>query len=228
MTSSIRRRIVCMFGATALLGAGTAGAIPTELTAAQFLAQIAGLATIVEDFEGFPVGNQSSPLAIANGTATLPGVAFVGPDICTTLNNCLWDNADILGARSFAGLPAGAAFWGTDFLPLGPSNPFRVTVVGGSGTLTVEAAGRDFWGFHDALGISSVSFLNLGTGGSFGNYSFDNVTTAAAAAVPEPSTWALLAVGGIFFGLRRAHSSFKPSLRPSKRGKGRPEGPSSI
>jgi hypothetical protein len=199
-----------LVGTTALMVANMASAVPIELTAAQFTSQTVGLATIIENFEGFVTGNQSNPLTIANGTAIFPGVPYVlaEPISCPNSTNCLIDNSNITSPRIFSALPTGTTYWGADigqvlfgFSNIGQiqvSDPLRVTVVGGSGILTIEAIGRDFWGFHDTLGISSVSFLNLGSGGTIANYSFDNVTTANS--VPTPSTLMLLLAGGLWFG----------------------------
>lgn len=205
-----------LVGTTALMVVNMASAVPIELTAAQFTSQTVGLATIIEDFEGFVTGNQLNPLTLANGTAIFPGVPYVlaDPFFCPNSTNCLMDNG-ITSPRIFAALPAGTTYWGADFTQvlLGHSDTFRVTVVGGSGMLTIEAIERDFWGFNDALGISSVSFLNLGSGSTFFvNYSFDNVTTASS--VPTPSTLMLLLAGGLWFGRSARWSS--PSSNSSK------------
>jgi hypothetical protein len=212
MKLSIKNSVRGLFGATALLAAHMAVAVPIELNATQFASQTAGLAAITEDFESFGTGDQSNPLALANGTAIFPGIPRIltaNLIFCPNGSNCLIDNGDITNTRTFSALPAGTTYWGADFyqVQFGGDNTFRVTVEGGSGTLTVEAIGHDFWGFHDALGISSVSFLNLGEQGfsRFANYGFDNVTTARS--VPTPPTITLLAAGALWFGRRARRSS---------------------
>lgn len=205
-----------LVGTTALMVVNMASAVPIELTAAQFTSQTVGLATIIEDFEGFVTGNQLNPLTLVNGTAIFPGVPYVlaEPIFCPNSTNCLIDNSDVTSPRIFSVLPAGTTYWGADIgqVQFGGSDTLRVTVVGGSGMLTTEAIGRDFWGFNDALGISSVSFLNLGSGSAFANYSFDNVTTASS--VPTPSTLMLLLAGGLWFGRSARWPS--PSSNSSK------------
>jgi hypothetical protein len=77
-------------------------------------------------------------------------------------------------------------------------------VSGASGVLSFVAGSfSGFPGFTDALGLTSVSFLSLGTmGHSF--YSFDNVTTAAVAVpISEPSVLILLVVALLSIVLRR-------------------------
>jgi hypothetical protein len=214
MKLSIKNSVRGLFGATALLAAHMAVAVPIELNATQFASQTAGLAAITEDFESFGTGDQSNPLALANGTAIFPGIPRIltaNLIFCPNGSNCLIDNGDLSSTRTFSALAVGTTYWGTDIqqIEFGGDNTLRVTVVGGSGTLTVEATGRDFWGFHDVLGISSVSFLNLGNGqNATGNYGFDNVTTANS--VPTPSTLALLAAGALWFGRRTRRSSLSP------------------
>ncbi|MES2365745.1 MAG: hypothetical protein V4563_07640 [Pseudomonadota bacterium] len=202
MKFCINSLIRALIGTTALMVANMASAVPIELTAAQFTSQTGDLATIIEDFAGFVTGNQSNPLTIANGTAIFPGVPYVLADsnFCPNGTNCLIDNGNITSPRIFSALPAGTTYWGADIgqVQFGGSDIFRVTVVGGSGILAIEAIGRDFWGFNDTLGISSVSFLNLGSGSTYANYSFDNVTTSGS--VPTPSTLMLLLAGGLWFG----------------------------
>lgn len=204
-----------LFGATVLLAAHMAVALPIELNAAQFASQTAGLAAITEDFESFAIGDQSNPLALANGTAIFPGIPHILTAnllFCPNGSACLIDNADVTSPRTFSALAADTTYWGTDIqqIGFGGDNTLRITVVGGSGTLTVEATGHDFWGFHDALGISSVSFLNLGDGqGATGNYGFDNVVTTTNS-VPTPSTLTLLAAGALWFGRRTRRSTPSP------------------
>jgi hypothetical protein len=118
--------------------------------------------------------------------------------LCGDADQCLFDGASATGARTFAAFPLGTQFWGADIRLVDATDTLQLTVTGGSGVLALEASGISFVGFTDPLGITSVGFENLGTdfgGGNvgFGNYSFDNVTTAPSPiAVPEPGTVALI------------------------------------
>lgn len=171
---------------------GTAHAIPIQLTRTQFEALTAGNpSTQVEDFESFGTGLNPSPLQLVNGRVSFTEAS---PNIQTgncSSGKCLTAN-NVVGTRVFDDFPTGTQLWGTDFAAIVPSNVFDITVVGGSGTLSLDdVVASDFFGFQDSLGITSVSFENTTSAAPFGGYAFDDVTTA----VPEPSTAFLLAVG---------------------------------
>jgi hypothetical protein len=180
---------------------GAASAIPMELTRAQFTAATVGLPAVIETFEEFTAGLQPSPLALDNGTYTAPSPFILGgPPFCPNASKCIIDPLDLTGSRSFSAFPVNTDFWATDFSAVTPTDPFQVTVTGNSGTVVFTHQIADgFSGFSDPTGLTSVTFMNLGTlsggGISHGNYAFDNVTTAAQA-VPEPaSSLALFGVG---------------------------------
>jgi hypothetical protein len=189
-----------------------AHAIPTSLSKVQFTAQIAGLTTVIEDFEGYPNGTDFlSPFVTLNGTFTssAPRVQ-ASATLCGDVDQCLFDSSSADGPRTFQMFPLGTQFWGSDVSLVDTTDTLKLTVTGGSGVLSFETAGISFAGFEDPLGLMSVEFENLGTDSGngntgFGNYSFDNVTTASPAAIPEPGTLALLgiAVAGIAVRTRR-------------------------
>ena len=182
-----------------------AHAIPIQLTSADFATELAGASSVVvEDFESLG-GTSSNPLAFANGTLTTASINIALVDsftlFCGTApDSCLLTN-DIADLRTIDALPAGTTLWGSDLYFIRPTDLLQITVTGGSGILsftTAASALGNFAGFSDALGITSITFRDIASpdGGS-GNYSFDNVTTAAAgrASVPEPPTLSLLGIG---------------------------------
>jgi hypothetical protein len=191
---------VMAVGGMVMAGASAAFALPVELTRAEFTAQTAGLTTIVEDMQGFTDNTSyGSPLVLANGiyTASNPHVDNAwcsgGPT-----NLCL--GSIDLDPRSFSLFPTGTTFWGADIsYPISQGAVFDVTVVGGSGTTVFSrfATNPDFFGFTDPLGLLSITFAQVPSGGSFDPaFAFDNVTTAGGPAmVPEPATLVLLATG---------------------------------
>lgn len=183
-------------------GAVEAHATPTRLDATDFAAAISGPPTQVEDFEGFAVTNYSSPFTFANGTySTSLGDAQISSFdlICGTSADQCMTNTNEMDVKTIDGLPAGTVYWGASMSYVFPSNDFEVVVTGGSGTLTVTEAGPAFLGFHDPLGITSVTFENVAEG-STGNFSWDDVTTTQ---IPEPSTLGLVAMGLAFLALAR-------------------------
>lgn len=223
------KHIVRLTAATILLAASLqARAIPIQLTSAQFAADLAGASSVVvENFTGLGGASSNPSLAFANGTLTTDSlnnvlVASSSSLFCgAVLDPCLL-TADIADLRTIDALPAGTTLWGADLYFIRPTDLIEITVTGGSGVLSFTTAGSalgGFAGFSDALGITSLTFRDLGTpvGGS-GNYAFDNVTTAAAGrvSVPEPATLSLLAAGLLAFAFgglsrRRSDSVGKPA-----------------
>ena len=190
-------------------GAPAAGA-PMLLTQAQFNAQIAGFAVVLENFEGFAVSDYLSPLGIANGSFTSPTPRVEdSPELCGSMTRCLLGPASTAGVRTFAGLPAGVQLWGADLFLVDPKDTLQITVTGAAEILETLVVGPAFAGFADDEGFVSIAFQNLGTdlgGGNFGvsNYSFDNVRTGART-LPEPGGLALLglALAAVFAGRRQ-------------------------
>jgi hypothetical protein len=168
---------------------------PVQLNAVDFANQISGLGILVEDFEGFPLGDQPSPLTLANATYT-SSRPYIVEDLGLPTRSLINNEPDPDTGRVFDAFATGTTMFGLDLNDLGfGDDVLRITVVGTSGTLTVEQTTGslgDFIGFQDALGLTSVTFFNLGYGGGSYNYGFDNVTTGI---VPIPAAVWLLASG---------------------------------
>ena len=189
------------------LGLSQATAVPIQLGQAAFNSAVSGLSPITEDFEGVPDTFSGTTLDFANGSFSSQSGdvrVFASSTFCgSSTDKCLF-TASISGERSiFDLLPLGATYWGADIFQLNSLDNMQVTVTGGSGTQIFSSTGLGFWGFHDALGISSVTFENLGTGSGFSNYSFDDITTAGSAMVPEPLTLILMFMGLVGLGAQR-------------------------
>ena len=178
---AILRFMIVLYGLTCI---GSASATPTQLTEAQFTAQITGLPTIVETFDGFPLGFPDSPFAIANGVYIgNPKISFGG---WCALSQCMDSN---FTDGIFNVFPTGTKFWSTRIIYASDGDILRVTVTGDSGVLQVElppagwVPGGVFVGFSDSAGLKSIVF-QLVQGQV--NYSFDDVTTAGVSSVTPP------------------------------------------
>lgn len=184
-----------------------ANAIPTQLNEGDFATAISGLSVLTETFDTTPGSSQSSPFEILNGSfsASSTIVIFDGAfsdTFCGQSGDVCIGAANIGGDRTFSALPAGTTFWGSDVFFLGADDEFTISVVGGSGTLNVNAVSpgslNGFFGFNDPLGITSVTFAHSGNGS---NYTFDNIVTASPAeALPAPSAIAILGFGLLALG----------------------------
>jgi hypothetical protein len=212
LVAAIGQTMKALLGfATAAIGilmlAGSANAAPIVLNPAQFAGAAAGGSVVVENFEGY-LGIQPNPFTFANGRASSSTTPVVLTGFGPT-RRLSFQNIDPL--RTFDLFPTGTTLVGFDIFYISNSNAFNITVVGGSGTLSLfgqtGASLGTFLGFQDSLGISSISIVNLGTGNGFGNYSIDNFQTVALDSVPEPATLAVWSIVGLFgcgYRLRRS------------------------
>lgn len=199
-----RRRLRALLMASFLGWSGAASAMPVQLDQTAFDALTAGNPTTqIEDFSSFPLGLNSTPLVLGNGTVTFTASApNIGTAFCAS-GRCLAGNQGT-GTRVFDAFPGGTQIWGTDFSAFGTADTFDVTAVGASGTLVLSSVvpgTGNFFGFLDSAGLTSVTFVNTSTFAS--NYALDDVTTA----VPEPSTVVLLGLGMVALAARRSPSS---------------------
>lgn len=178
-----------------------AQAIPLQLDKAAFTTATAGLETLVEDFESTSTGNKPNPFQFANGSFSS---AFRNPYVWLSAtacgdaaDRCLSSSSITTVAQVFSSLPLYTQYFGTSFHSVNGTDLFDISVIGGSGILNLSAVPAiNFYGFHDPLGLSSISFRNRGTdygsarGWSY--FTFDDVTTA----VPAPGT-SLLLIGAL-------------------------------
>ena len=145
-------------------------------------------------------------------------ISTVGATVVSTAGSFgsgRWNDRVAAGADqtiwSFVGGSAGfGGEW--DLTPAGPGAGIKFSVnwlAGGSATLATEIPNTysgQFFGFITTLAMKDV-IVTSGTGGpSAEKYNFDNMTTSTST-VPEPSTYALMAVGlgmvGVFARRRR-------------------------
>lgn len=215
---NIRLALVLAVAVGAFSFAGAAQAIPVQLDAAQFTSQTGGLTVAVENFTGY-ANTLANPLTFSNGTfnggAGGNPLVLNGNFYCRGGGWCLTDFGSHRNAKTINGLPAGTQFWGTDFtIGSGGIGRFDITVTGVSGILEltdVFLEDVNFLGFFDVLGILEISIVNkgikVGNSTRYPGYGIDNVRTAdgfaAAAAVPEPGTLALFALGLLGLGIAR-------------------------
>ena len=173
-------------------------AVPMLLSETEFAAATLGTTPVVEDFEGFAVGNLTSPVTLANATYTsvLPQIRQDAPNNPTKR---LFENApDPVGGRVFSSFPTDTMLFGTDLAPLSDfalQQILDISVLGVSGALDIQLSFlelNEFFAVSDPLDLISISFENIGFGGARTAWGFDNVTTAA---IPEPTTLALLSLG---------------------------------
>ena len=191
-----------------LLAPIAAQAVPIQLTETQFNTETSGLTTVVEDFESFSAGTLSSPVTLANSTYTT-SIPQIRLNANNNPGNALFENApDPVSGRMFSNFLPNTNYFGITVNDIFANEGLLdIIVMGGSGTLNVQAtfaALNSFFGVTDPLGLTSVSFRNLGNQTTTYAWGMDNVTTAAAAVrVPEPGTLSLLGIGLIGVGVAR-------------------------
>jgi hypothetical protein len=170
-----------------------------------FISSLASFST--ESFESF--GMAQTPLALSfqgsagQSSATLSGVGNTDANRGNTFATTGSKEFIAYGSTTidFATAVSAFGFYATDVADLGRG--LTVLINGGSGgvfDLLSGSAGANgnllFFGVTSATPISSITFAGAGQNDGFG---FDDLTVGqAAAAVPEPATWAMF-IGG--FGL---------------------------
>jgi hypothetical protein len=183
---------------------GPAVATPILLNSAGFTTAIAPLAAVVENFEGFSVGNKPSTLVLANSTYSSNSV-FIANGFISPTHTLINNAPDPSTGRIFSSFAQDTVLFGLQIGAFGLSDILDITVVGRDGTLVLQQSISSFGGFigfQDAQGLISVTFKDIGTGFGAANYDFDNVTTAAAS-IPEPASIALVGAALAGMGLSR-------------------------
>jgi hypothetical protein len=167
---------------------------------------------VTEDFSGFALGNQQSPLIVATGTITGERI-FISrhnvdmPKFLTHTCNLDATDCGFTAPTTFSDFPAGTTTWGAHFYQSGLSAARygEITVEGASGTLHIPNAGFNSWNlaFHDPQGLTSVTLR----ADALGAYQVLDVTTVFN---PEPSSAFLAAMALVPFGVRYVrHKAWK-------------------
>jgi len=151
---------------------------------------------LVEPFVGFTVGTNSYPLLMGTHS-TLCG---------TNLDTCLFSSTISSASRRIYGFQPGTLYVGLDLHKVAPSDHFLIKVTGNSGTNLFAGIESDYIAFADMSGLIEIEFMNQGSIGFMGNYSFDDVITGASA-IPLPAilpVYAIILVGfGVFIRFKR-------------------------
>ncbi len=203
------------FGYTANPASAVNG--PAKAANTDFLAALTRYS--VEDFESIAL-NTAAPLALTfEGSFGPVAASYTGDGSIRSKYNGAYPTSgthDILtfgsGTLNFATPTTAFGLYVTDASDF--RNPLFLDVITGTGTLTtyVVSDGTQapngslrFFGLTSAEAISSITFRGPGRWDSFG---YDDMIVGTAA-VPEPSTWAMMilgvgAVGGALRGRKRA------------------------
>lgn len=200
---TFRHLVIPLVGFLLLSSESNTHGAPVRLTETEFTSVFSTATNQqTETFEGFATGNHASPFTFLNGRMTSPPTST--PRIITGFGgNSLAADGSIGDPRVLNAFPSGTDLVGMNLFTFGTSNTYDITVIGGSGTLTLTnqsvADISNFIGFRDASGIVSITVDE--TDGSVSNYAFDNLQTAA---VPEPSAlFLLVATALVPVGFRR-------------------------
>ncbi len=216
----------------ALLMAGSASAATFAVGASTFAADTTG--SVTGDFTGVPTpfctGSScfggANPLA---GYASLSGVSFSTPNLNgnVNVNNAFYNGPTDLGVpylvnSVFDGpgddtititLPTAATAFALDFGSLFSSTTATFTLSNGFSTVITNTAisangATQFLGFLSDQAFDTITVSVLG----HDSIVIADFETATLAAVPEPSTWALMLVGVAGAGLALRRRSAKATL----------------
>lgn len=181
-----------------------------------FVLAIPAAAGIVftSDFESDSLALNTTPAGwtVSNGTVDVVGPGFFGT-VCGNGTRCV----DMDGSTSNAGdmsrtfmATAGYSYllsWDMNGNSRGAGDDTMTVSVGGTSKMYTLNANTALAGYSlnwvaNASGLQTVMFSHAG-GDNFGILLDNVVLTETASAIPEPSTWALMAGGAMAFFARR-------------------------
>lgn len=155
------------------------------------------IAETTENFEGYgysDVGLVEPFVGFTAATSSFPLVMGTHSTLCGAISDtCLFSSTISNAPRRIYGFTPGTLYMGLDLHKVAPSDQFLIKVTGNSGTSIFTGVESDYIAFADAFGLIEVEFMNQGSTGFMGNYSFDDVITGVSA-IPLPAMLPVFAI----------------------------------